>query len=252
MLSGPAYRKVRRCFAAGLAAGVLALSGGWASASSDGQATGIEAAAATVASFDSARSASILASQVNTGNTVIETNGVHRTSLESSVLGGAGIFVINQDTGNFANQANIVVISLGATSGSAIDEMSTALFSRITGNTAIITGGARSNRIVGSFGNTFGVFAINQNSGNFNNQLNAFSLTFGVAGDANLIALSDTTLAAVAGANGGQEQGAGPRSDYISDSFDGFRGVGMVTQTSGDGNVVGSSISLSLQVTTLR
>jgi len=130
--------------------------------------------------------------------------------------------------------------------------MSSALYSQVTGNTAIITGGERSNRIYGSFGGSAGVFAINQSAGNFNNQVNAFALSLGVAGDANLIALADTSLAAVAGANGMELKNTGSRTDSVSNSFDGFSGIGMVNQSSGDGNIVGSSVSLSLQVTTLR
>ena len=256
MLSSLANIKVMRRFAAGIAAGILACAGGWSAAAEelpgDGQATGVEVVSAAVNAFNSARSADILATQINNTNTVIETGGVHRTALENSVLGTIGISVINQDTGNFANQANVVVITLGATPGSVIDELSAALYSQVTGNTTNITGGARSNRIYGSFGNSAGAFLINQSSGNFNNQINAFSLSLGVSGDANLISLSDATLAAVAGANGGTLEGAGPRSDYISESFNGFRGVGMVNQTSGDGNIVTSSVALSAHAATLR
>lgn len=52
-----------------------------------------------------------LLGQVNTGNSVIESNVVKSTSITASINGNTGIVGVNQAAGNMANQSNVVSIS---------------------------------------------------------------------------------------------------------------------------------------------
>jgi hypothetical protein len=108
---------------------------------------------------------------------------VKSASLLGSVNGNTGITGVNQNVGNASNQHNGVSLAVGLESVAALSEA--ALGQANTGNSVDESGTVRTASISGSVNANVGITAVNQNTGNFNNQSSmvAFSAVgFGGAG----------------------------------------------------------------------
>jgi hypothetical protein len=108
---------------------------------------------------------------------------VKSASLLGSVNGNTGITGVNQNVGNASNQHNGVSLAVGLESVAALSEA--ALGQANTGNSVDESGTVRTASISGSVNLNTGITAVNQNTGNFNNQSSmvAFSAVgFGGAG----------------------------------------------------------------------
>lgn len=183
------------------------------------------------------------------GNEIYQDGAVQTTAIEGSFDGNLGITSVNQDAGNLNNQANVRVVTvLGARSAATVLDYGGN--ANVTGNTVYSSGGMRSDTIHDSFDGGRGIVGVNQSAGNLNQQANVVLLTFGgqpvVDG---LVVLSDAALADEVGA---AENDVGPvdqpRSDSLTDSFEGFRGIAQVTQSSGDLNQISASIGMTFAV----
>lgn len=183
------------------------------------------------------------------GNEIYQDGAVQTAAIEGSFDGNLGITSVNQDAGNLNNQANVRVITvLGA--GSAASVLDYGGDATVAGNTVYSSGGMRSDTIHDSFDGGRGIVGVNQSGGNLNQQSNVVLLTFGgqPALDG-LVVLSDAALADEISTSendpGAIDQ---PRTDSLTDSFEGFRGIAQVTQSSGDLNQISASIGMSFAV----
>lgn len=213
---------------------------------------GLEAVAALAGGSTGAAVATIVIDQRAVGNRVEEQNIGHSTLLESSGRDNRGIVNINQDAGNINNQANVTELSIsqGRTNvGSAVHGLDIAAVR--ADNTVITGGGHHENRIVSSFAGTVGLVNANQSVGNLNSQANVVVLSLGALGVSDLALLGDSALGAITARNSVLQEGAGgSRVDIVSDSFAGYRGVALVSQVSGDLNVVRNIATISVLVGT--
>jgi hypothetical protein len=155
---------------------------------------------------------------------------------------GRGILSINQASGNLNNQANVRVLAFTDGEGVLYD-LSLATSARSIKNTVISYGGEYENRISNSFGGAVGIVGVNQSAGSLNQQVNVVVLGIGVALGPEVVALGDADLGGTIADN--SVSSGGNRSDIITDSFTGFRGIAQVNQSSGDLNIVTNSVGFS-------
>jgi hypothetical protein len=198
--------------------------------------------------------------------------------IADSITGNAGITTVNQSTGNFNNQANLVSVAWanvgggpGTTppgtepgdpnnTGHANSQVageqilgngrdSAGNLETTNGNTVrTINVPFRDAIIRGSVNENSGVTQVNQASGNINNQANAMSLAFTFY---NGIALSDVALGQWNSGNNVDERNVSKHA-LITDSVNGNSGVTQVNQTAGvlanQSNVVSLAVTgLGLQ-----
>lgn len=181
--------------------------------------------------------------------------------IAGSIIGNAGITTVNQSTGNFNNQANLVSVAWanvgggpGTTPpddpGNPQDPANTGHANsqvageQILGNGRTNEGQPESNNgnvvrtvnvpfrdavIRGSVNENTGVTQVNQSSGNINNQANGMSLAFTFY---NGIALSDTALGQWNAGNTVDEQNVS-KFALIAGSVKDNSGVTQVNQTAG-------------------
>jgi hypothetical protein len=210
--------------------------------------------------------AQALVNSSNTGNTVtwsVDTNledGVNtagdrrnmlivrKALIEGSVLRNTGIGQLNQDTGNFANQGNVV--SAGLDFGKEAFANAEAYAEQITSdNSAYHSEGTVAPRnaptidaiITGSFNVNEGVFMGNQNSGNVNSQHNVLALA---VADTAVWALSDAGLNQVNSGNVALETNTVKR-DLITNSVNGNTGIVMINQSVGNMNNQATVVSVA-------
>lgn len=189
-------------------------------------------------------------------NTITVNDGLQRTAaITSSINANTGIVGVNQDTGDFANQANIVSFALTntlATStaspnrGSVADAKAVADQSNEKSDSTdienfVVTANRRDNSITDSVDGNHGIVGVNQNSGNANNQLNGVALAVGQGA---AVALSEAAL--------GQEnsnlrvvEASTTRGETILRSVNGNFGITEVNQSNGNFNNQGSVVSIS-------
>ena len=214
----------------------------------------VEAVAALARAYTGAAFATIVVDQRVVGNRVEEQNISRSTLFENSGRDNLGIVNINQDAGNLNNQANITVLAIlqgGTNVGSTVHGLDIAATAARTDNTVITGGGHRENRIAGSFAGTVGLVNANQSAGNLNSQANLAALSLGVLAVPDFALLSDSALGEVAARNSVIREGSGgSRVDVVTDSFGGYRGVALVSQVSGDLNVVRNIATISVMVVT--
>jgi hypothetical protein len=185
---------------------------------------------------------------VNTAGNRSDMRIVRKALVEGSVLRNTGIGQLNQDTGNFANQGN--VISAGLDFGKDAFANAEAYAEQITsGNNAFHSEGTVAPRanppidavITGSFNTNEGVFMGNQNSGNVNSQHNVLALA--VANSA-VWALSDAGLNQVNAGNVAFETNSVKR-DVITNSVNGNTGIVMINQSVGNMNNQATVVSVA-------
>lgn len=215
---------------------------------------GLEAVAAIAAASAGAAVATIMLDQRVVGNRVEEKNISRSTLFENSGRDNLGIVNINQDAGNLNNQANVAVLAIhqgGATVGPAVQGLDVTAAAVRTDNTVITVGGHRENRIASSFSGTIGLVNANQSAGNLNGQANLVALSVGGLAVPDFAHLGDSALGEVTARNRVIREGpAGSRVDVVTDSFAGYRGVALVSQVSGDLNVVRNIATISVTVGT--
>jgi hypothetical protein len=210
-----------------------------------------DAAAIAAATSGGAAFGDAVVGQALVGNTVTQTNIASLSAIDQSINDNVGIIDVNQDSGNFNNQANVVAIAVAQSGGTVVGATAVA-FAQRSGNTLITSGGSSEDRITGSFNNTTGLVAVNQSSGSLNQQVNVVVIGLG-ANVGSTDALSDSALAGVSGATDNTlKQGAArSRADVIDGSFGNFHGIAQVNQSAGDLNVISNTLAVSVTEMTL-
>jgi hypothetical protein len=185
---------------------------------------------------------------VNTAGNPANMGIVRKAITENSVLRNTGIGQLNQDTGNFANQGNVV--SAGVDFGKDAFANAEAYTEQLTfGNTVTHREGSVAPRpnppidavITGSLLNNAGVFMANQNSGNVNSQHNVLALA---VADSAVWALSDAGLNQVNAGNSAFETNSVKR-DIITGSVNSNTGIVMVNQSVGNMNNQATVVSIA-------
>ena len=237
------FVKVLRATAGTVAACLLAA--GSAKADEDKLSLAFESTGAAI-------SESVASSFVD-ANVVINVDAVSRNQIVRSGNENQGLVLINQNSGNVNNQANVVTLALARFDGSAVSDLSAYTAHRISDNVVTVFGGTRTNQIVDSFNGTNGVVAVNQSAGNLNSQVNVIKIGFGVSViGSSAKSVSDTALGAVVSGNTDTRDGKTIKSDTITGSFKGFSGVAAVTQSSGDGNAISNVTSIGITVVGIK
>lgn len=173
-----------------------------------------------------------------------ELNGAqYNSQLSSSVLNHVGVLGLNQDTGNMANQANLLSASTTGVDGNK------GTFANSQAEAAMVNGGGDSelqsgtatSAMAGSVRQSSGIIGVNQNSGNAMNQLTAVALAIG---DESRIALSEAALGQTTSASTLKLAGA-HSSASISGSLVGNTGIIGVNQSSGNNGNQAVNISVA-------
>ena len=212
--------------------------------------TGVEDVAVLAGSPSIVEGSAIL-DQAVLGNRLEEQNAFRHSLIQGSFQDNNGILMVNQDTGNFNNQANVRVLVL-AEGGSLYQGLSLTGLARRLDNVLISSGGERQNRITNSFDRTVGIVGFNQSAGNANSQANVLVLGVGVVVGSDAVILGDASLGEISAGNTFIQDSPGPQSNFITDSFSGFRGIAQGTQSTGDGNVARNFLGFSLTVVDVR
>jgi hypothetical protein len=209
---------------------------------SQGETTGVGAVQAVVDAVG-ASSAQALLRQIQIGNVMEEGLAASLAVVRDSFQNNRGIIGANQNTGNLNNQANVQVIA-HVSGGPTIRLGEATVEQRLVNNTIVTSGAARKDLIENSFGGTVGIIGINQSAGNLNNQANV--VVFMLGKGSGFVALEDSSLGKVNTGNKLIPGPAGPKSDVITGSFAGFRGLAQVSQSAGDLNQVSNTMHVSL------
>jgi len=196
-----------------------------------------------VEAISSAVSADALVNQTLIGNRLEQRDVVSTSIVQDTFRDGRGILSVNQASGNLNNQANVRVLAIADGEG-LLTDVSLAVSTRSIKNTVISYGGDYEDRISHSFGGAVGIVGVNQSAGSLNQQVNVAVLGIGVALGPDVVALGDAALGETIADNSASSSGSN-RSDIITDSFTGFRGIAQVNQSSGDLNVLGNSVGFS-------
>jgi hypothetical protein len=106
--------------------------------------------------------------------TILDT-AVKTATIENSVISNTGITGVNQNTGNSSNQHNGVSLAVGVGAIAAMSEA--ALGQSNSGNTVDEVGTVRTASLTASVMLNSGITAVNQNTGNFNNQSSMVSFS---------------------------------------------------------------------------
>lgn len=234
--------------------------------------------------LDAAAEAQALANVSNVGNVVNGTDpsrptaddevrgedeeyGIHLSAtLEGSANNNTGVWGVNQDAGNMANQANIVSISGlsddGIGDGAFADAQAHVdqanlnnraiefeVLRDLDGRPVVLSDDLdpdtfalnKSAVINNSINTNTGVMNVNQNVGNMNNQTNAVAAAVGLGA---VVALSDADLGQETSGNFVNEFETVKRST-ISNSINGNSGIVNVNQSTGNMNNQGNVVSLS-------
>jgi hypothetical protein len=196
----------------------------------------------------SAATAGTIVTATISGNSVEESGASHRVSIESSFRGNTGIISANQAAGTLNQQANVQVIAIGPRGETSLVTASSSGAADVIGNTMVTKDGERQTLIMNSFGGSTGLTAINQSAGHLNQQSNVATIAVGIGLGGEALALSDSDLESLSSDNTADISGVHNRSDVITGSFGGYKGVAQVTQSSGDGNIVRNNLTISVQV----
>lgn len=184
-------------------------------------------------------------SQVLVGNRLEEEGIHHSTSIEDSFNDGVGLFSVNQDAGNFNNQANVRAV-VATQGGPLVQALSISVESEQRENTVNSVDCSYEDRIAGSFNRTHGVVGVNQASGSGNNQANVMVLAMGAALSSDVTIINDIDLENVHGEHDLPDDPGPPPTDSIVDSFHDFVGVAQVTQATGNLNSVHNVLGISV------
>jgi len=207
--------------------------------------TGDDAELLTDGASPSAATAIVVVKQVLVGNEVVQDGIQGLALLQGSFNDGRGLFGVNQDAGNFNNQANAVAFVFG--DGETFSQL-LALSIEIEhhDNVVISNNSTQEVHIEGSFNGTKGIVGVNQTAGSGNSQINAMAVGVGVMLGEDAIVLHDTDLEGVLGDDDGP--GNDPPSEIPTsvDSFQGFEGIAQVSQANGNLNRVQNALTVSV------
>ena len=206
---------------------------------------GVDSAGAVTDALSGGAGASVVVNQSLIGNTVVVPNYDTSVGFENSGNNNQGIVDINQEAGLLNNQANVRAIAV-VLNGQQIQTFGLDVQQVRRDNSVTVTGGNRETHITDSFAGTSGIVGINQSAGNLNQEVNSLSLAIGATAGSNVDAIGDSTLSNVSSNNTLTTSGTGSRSDTISNSFANFTGIAQVTQSSGDLNMIGNHIGISI------
>jgi hypothetical protein len=160
--------------------------------------------------------------------------------------GSQGLIGVNQNTGDFNNQANIASIAFTGVGNSAALAKVIADAEQ-SDNTAFDSQVVQTNGIKDAFNNFSGVAQLNQTTGQANTQLNIVAIAF-APGATFSPALTDVELRGVTSPITGRSQSsASPDStNTIEGSFNHFQGLAQIQQIAGDGNVVVNVVAIAV------
>ncbi len=202
-------------------------------------------------------------SQIQEENTLRQTGSSNRTSIENAYQNVTGIVTINQSSGSLNNQATAVLLSVSE-SAPAPNMLGIALMHN---NTLEITDAFYSVSIGSqAFQGGHGLVAINQVSGNLNNQLTSVTLSVGRQAASNtptnvgittgngaaLVTLSNAQLTQIVASQNNAVTNNGSltaEARLEEGAFQGFSGVAAATLTAGNLNQVMNHVAIQISVT---
>jgi hypothetical protein len=108
--------------------------------------------------------------QVSKDNTVTIPGSNHEDHITDSFTGTSGVVGINQSAGSLNQEANVLVVGIGATLGSNVTVMGDSTLSSESSNNTVTTNGTgtRTDTISNSFANFNGIAQVTQSSGDLN------------------------------------------------------------------------------------
>lgn len=171
-----------------------------------------------------------------------------KSEIQDSCNNDTGLLNINQASGSLNNQSNAAIITFQP-KGSILN-ISSYHKSINTGNKIKITGtSSRESLINNSFSNANGVFMVNQSPGNLNQQSNVFVLSIGKPA-----VLGETELSMISSDNAIEyDKDANiERKDTLVNSFTNSSGIGIITQSSGDLNMIHNTLAISFSREVIR
>jgi hypothetical protein len=181
-------------------------------------------------------------------NNLQESDSSSTTSLINSYEASIGLFSLNQASGSLNNQSNMALVTF--TPGESLIVIQGDSLHETTGNTIQYSGTIeRQSLIENSFENSQGLFMVNQSPGNLNSQSNRFIFSMD-----NALVLGDAELAQQTGGNviNYDADATVVKKDMVADSFSGTTGVGMISQSSGDLNMIQNTVGISFSRETMR
>ncbi len=193
--------------------------------------------------LDGAAEAQAIASVTNLGNEYDLQDAQYNSSLWNSVIGHAGVLGLNQDTGNMANQANLVSASttgVQGNNGTFANSQAEATMNTGASDNTLKDVSTRS-LMSGSINRNNGIIGVNQNSGNMMSQLTAVALAIG---DESRIALSEAALGQTTSASKLKLEGTSS-SASIPGSINYNTGIIGVNQSSGNNGNQAVNVSVA-------
>jgi hypothetical protein len=199
--------------------------------------------------------ANVVATQSLVGNTLTVEGGESLVHFDGSGNDLTGVFGINQEAGNMNQQANIrSIVVVDAGGGPGIIHLDVNTTQEMTDNHLLLRNtGPREVSIANSFNDSSGIVGINQSAGNLNQQLGVVVVGVGFNVGPEVVQLGDAQLGQIGGDSDNTltEEGVqGPRTNTLTDSFNGFSGIAQVSQTTGDMNRVTQAVGVSITMPT--
>ena len=193
--------------------------------------------------LDGAAEAQAIASVTNLVNEYNLTDARYNSSLLRSVLGHQGVLGLNQDTGNMANQANLLSASTTGVEGNRgtfANAQAEATMNTGAGDNKI-TNVIASSTMTDSVNRNNGIIGVNQSSGNMMSQLTAVAMAIGAE---SRIALSEAALGQTTSASTLTLDGT-HSSASIPGSINGNVGIIGVNQSSGNNGNQAVNVSVA-------
>lgn len=191
---------------------------------------------------------SVVVEQNFTSNQVMQSNISEIITLEKSFNQAGGIINVNQSAGNLNAQSNVRLITMGENLSG--NPLITVARSAVYAGNVVNGAGAGETSIQDSFNDTVGLVGINQSSGSLNQQVNIAVLSLGALVGPDAITIGDTTLKNVNAhmENHVDDDQRMQRSNALTNSFHGFRGIAQIQQAAGDGNSTANMLGLSVSI----
>jgi hypothetical protein len=195
--------------------------------------------------------------QENVGNLLCENCAEKTDLITGSILRNVGITSVNQASGNNNNQGTVISFALDHVSPPPppdqpppeVDPTGGFAESQVAGSQNILSNTVRTAFIVNrdalienSINGNTGITAVNQASGNANNQANAISIGLSLESG---VALSDGALGQLVSGNVGTETSVS-KSAQLLGSIKGNTGITQVNQSAGNLGNQSNAISLAI------
>ncbi len=212
----------------------------------------LEGAESIVLSYGGAYSADAIVIQGNVYNFANLEDISNIGRIDRSFNGIEGIAQVNQSTGSFENQANVISMAVGGTADEVYGDLSAAVGVIYKDNTVKVRDAFLGSYINDSFNNMSGVAQVNQSSGGLNNQHNVLVVGVNLEGATEFIALSDDALAVHTGGNEIDVEGDFEVDGGIKNSFNNFSGIAQANQVAGFGNTTAQTMAVSVNTIDIR